>query len=186
MHQQSSATFEAIYKQFYRKAFYFTKSYVHDEMIAEDIASEALIKLWEYVRREEVKHPEVFLLTLLKNKSLDYLKHEAIKANAFHEIKNTHYEELTIRINMLEACNPEEIFTIEIQQILRNTLTGFPEQTRTIFEMSRFENKSNKEIAEEFGVTVKSIEYHISKVLKTLRINLKDYLPLFYFFFFFN
>jgi RNA polymerase sigma-70 factor (ECF subfamily) len=89
MHQRSFTTFETIYKQFYRKAFYFTKSYVHDEMIAEDITSEALLKLWEQVRRGGVKHPEAFLLTLLKNKSLDHLKHEAIKTDAFHEIKNT-------------------------------------------------------------------------------------------------
>jgi RNA polymerase sigma-70 factor (ECF subfamily) len=159
---------------------------VHDEMIAEDITSEALLKLWKQVRRGGVKHPEAFLLTLLKNKSLDHLKHEAIKTNAFHEIKNTYQEELAMRINMLEACDPEKIFTAEIQQILRNTLAGFPEQTRIIFEMSRFENKSNKEIAETLGLTVKNIEYHITKVLKVLRINLKDYLPLFYFFFFFN
>jgi RNA polymerase sigma-70 factor (ECF subfamily) len=50
--------------------------------------------------------------------------------------------------------------------------------------MSRFGNQSNKEIAEALGLTVKSIEYHITKALKALRISLKDYLPLFDFFFF--
>jgi RNA polymerase sigma-70 factor (ECF subfamily) len=108
--------FDAIYKQFYRRAFYFTKSYVHDELAAEDITSESIIKLWETVRRNHVEHPEVFLLTILKNKSLDYLKHEAIREEAFNELKNIYREELTMRISMLESCDPEEVFTAEIQQ----------------------------------------------------------------------
>ena len=48
--------------------------------------------------------------------------------------------------------------------------------------MSRFENKTVKEIADETNLTIKGVEYHITKALKALRINLKDYLPLFYFF----
>lgn len=178
--------FESLYKQYYKRAFLFTKSYVHDELAAEDIASEALIKLWEQLRREEIRSTDAFLLTMLKHKALDYLKHESIKENALHEIETIYKEELDLRISMLEACDPEDIFTEEIHRIIQNTLKQFPEQTRLIFEMSRFENKSNKEIAGELGLTVKSIEYHITKVLKVLRANLKDYLPLFYFFFFFK
>lgn len=171
--------FAVLYRRFYKKAFLFTRSYVHDEMVAEDIASESLIKLWETLRREEVRSPDTYLLALLKNKSLDYLRHEAVKENAFTALESVYREELNLRISFLEACNPEAIFTAEIQQIIRDTLARFPEQTRRVFEMSRFENKSNKEIAQAFGLTVKSIEYHLTKVLKTLRISLKDYLPLF-------
>ncbi|WP_270616695.1 sigma-70 family RNA polymerase sigma factor, partial [Parabacteroides distasonis] len=74
-------------------------------------------------------------------------------------------------------------FSHEIQTIIHNTLQSLPEQTRRIFEMSRFENKTVKEIAEETNITAKGVEYHITKALKVLRINLKDYLPLFYFLF---
>jgi RNA polymerase sigma-70 factor (ECF subfamily) len=186
MRQPPSITFDAIYKRLYRKAFYFTKSYVHDESVAEDIASEALIKLWEHVKVQEINHPEAFLLTILKNKALDYLKHEAVKEDALKDLKTFYAGELQLRISLLEACNPEEVFTVEIQTIVQHTLTRFPEQTRLIFEMSHHENKSNKEIAEITGISVKSVEYHITKVLKSLRVNLKDYLPLFYFFFFFK
>lgn len=173
--------FEALYKQYYKRAFFFAKSYVHNGIIAEDIVSEALIKTWEQLRKGEVRSAEALLLTILKNKALDYLKHEAIKEHAFDAIKTIHKEEVCLRISMLEACNPQEVFTSEIRQIVHNTLKQFSQQTRLIFEMSRFGNKSNKEIALELGLTVKSIEYHISKVLKALLTNLKDYLPLFLF-----
>ncbi|WP_085536840.1 RNA polymerase sigma-70 factor [Massilibacteroides vaginae] len=168
-------SFESLYKQYYKRAFFFTKSYVHDEFAAEDIVSESLIKTWEQLRREHIRSAEALLLTILKNKSLDYLKHEAIRENAHYEIKNSYEEELELRISMLEACDPQEIFTAEIQQIVQHTLRQFSAQTRLIFEQSRFGNKSNKEIALELGLSIKSIEYHISKVLKALLTNLKDY-----------
>jgi RNA polymerase sigma-70 factor (ECF subfamily) len=43
--------------------------------------------------------------------------------------------------------------------------------------MSRVEDKSNKEIAKKFGISVKGVDYHVAKALKVLRVTLKDYLP---------
>ena len=178
--------FNTLYTKFYRKSFLFTKSYVHDEYIAEDIVSDVLIKLWEILKEKEIEHFEALLLTTLKNKSLDHLKHEAIKAEVLHSLTGQKQRELDIRISTLEACDPEDIFSAEIQQIITATLARLPEQTRRVFEMSRFKNKTNKEIADELKITVKGVEYHITKALKPLRENLKDYLPLFYFFFVFQ
>ena len=137
--------FNIIYERNYQRSFMFAKSYVHDDMIAEDIVSDSLAAIENL---EEIKK-----------------------------------RELSIRISTLEACDPEEIFREEIRTILQRTLQSLPEQTRRIFEMSRFENKTVKEIAIETNLTVKGVEYHITKTLKVLRINLKDYLPLFYFLF---
>jgi RNA polymerase sigma-70 factor (ECF subfamily) len=179
-------TFDAIYKRLYRRAFSFAKSYVHNDWVAEDIASDAVVKLWEQMREKEIKHPEAFLLTILKNKALDYLKHEAVKEEAFKQLETRNVDDLQLRISMLESCDPAGLFEAEVEKILQKTLAQFPEQTRLIFEMSQLGDKSNKEIAELCGLSIKSIEYHITKVLKALRVSLKDYLPFFYFFFLFK
>ena len=159
------------------------KSYVHDDMAAEDIVAESLVKYWRLSLSQEAETSETLLLTILKNKALDYLRHKVIHESAIENIMELNDRELNIRISTLEACDPEEIFSHEIQTIIHNTLQSLPEQTRRIFEMSRFENKTVKEIAEETNITAKGVEYHITKALKVLRINLKDYLPLFYFLF---
>ena len=86
--------------------------------------------------------------------------------------------ELNFRISSLESCDPSELFTTEVRDIIRNTLKELPEQTRLIFVKSRFENKTNREIAEELDTHIKTIEYHIAKALKLFRVRLKDYLPL--------
>ncbi len=178
-------SFNEIYTSYYKKSFFFAKSYVHDDLAAEDIASESLIKLWEKLKTEKIDYIEPLLLTILKNKALDYLKHEEVKRTAFESMADWHQQELSIRISTLESCDPNEIFSDEVESIIRETLKLLPEQTRRIFLLSRFENKSNKEIAEQMGVSIKGVEYHISKALKALRITLKDYLPLFYFFFYY-
>ena len=179
------SSFNEIYTSYYKKSFFFAKSYVHDDLAAEDIASESLIKLWEKLKTEKIDYIEPLLLTILKNKALDYLKHEEVKRTAFESMVDWHQQELSIRISTLESCDPNEIFSDEVESIIRETLKLIPEQTQRIFLLSRFENKSNKEIAELMGISVKGVEYHISKALKALRITLKDYLPLFYFFFYY-
>lgn len=179
-------SFNDIYTSYYKRAFLFAKSYVHDDLAAEDIAAESLIKLWEKLRVEDIDYIDPLLLTILKNKALDYLKHDEVKRLAFESMTNWQQQELSIRISSLEACNPNEIFSKEVEQIIHDTLNLLPEQTRRIFLMSRFESKSNKEIADEMQISLKGVEYHITKTLKALKVSLKDYLPLFYFFFYFK
>ena len=175
--------FNIIYERNYRRSFLFTKSYVHDDMVAEDIVAESLVKYCRLVSAGENEITEALLLTILKNKALNYLRHKAIHVAAIENLEEIKHRELSIRISTLEACDPKEIFSDEVNRIIHKTLKNLPEQTHRIFEMSRFENKTVKEIADETNLTIKGVEYHITKALKALRINLKDYLPLFYFLF---
>jgi RNA polymerase sigma-70 factor (ECF subfamily) len=72
---------------------------------------------------------------------------------------------------------------MEIEQIIENTLMQLLPQCRAVFRLSRFEEKKNKEIAEELGISLKGVEGHISKALKLFRASLKDYLPIMAFLF---
>lgn len=183
MNEPHSNNFNEFYQQHYRKCFLFAKSYVHDEWVSEDITSEALIKLWELQREGDIDNPSALLFTILKNKSLDYLRHEASKHEALSVMNMKGQRELAIRISTLEACDPDALFSKEIQEIIHKTINELPEQTRKVFMMSRFENISRQEIANILGISSKGVEYHISKTLKRLQMNLQDYLPVFYFLF---
>ena len=48
-------------------------------MAAEDIVSESLINLWETSKKEKVEYPLALLVQMLKNGSLNYLKHQDVK-----------------------------------------------------------------------------------------------------------
>ena len=72
--------------------------------------------------------------------------------------------ELEIRISTLEACDPKEILSEELRAKVHALLESMPEKTRTAFIRDRLDGKSHKEIAEELGVSVKGVEYHISSI----------------------
>ena len=172
-------TFDNIYSEYYQRCFLFAKSYLHDEMLSKDIASEAMITLWTTMKTEEVDNIRAFLMTVVKNQSLNHLRNEHLRMEARENILNDELYELDFRISSLDACNPTDIFSEEINRIVNRTLDTLPLQTRNVFRMSRYENKSIKEIADTLNISVKGVDYHIGKALKALRVNLKDYLYLF-------
>ncbi|WP_288205635.1 RNA polymerase sigma-70 factor [uncultured Parabacteroides sp.] len=175
--------FQELYDTWYRRSFTFAKAYVQDEMIAEDLVSESLVKLWRLMSEKDIEYPQALLLTLLKNKALDYLRRETARQVAEEEFAEAYQCELSIRISTLEACNPEDMFSKEIAEIILHTLNTLPEQTRRIFELSRNEGLPVKKIAAIQEISPKAVEYHITKALKALRASLKDYLPLLLFLF---
>lgn len=178
MYLNPANSFNEIYTAYYRKSYWYVKSYIHDDMAAEDIASEALIKVWERMKKETLDPVGPFLFAILKNQALDYLKHQTIKQGVHDAVKDALKRELEIRTTTLEASDPNDIFSTEIQQIIEATLQSLPERTREIFIMSRFGNKPHKEIAALYHVSVKGVDYHIMQSVKELRSALKDYLPL--------
>ena len=144
--------FNQLFADYQGRFIRFANIYVRDIAVAEDFTIEALMQYWE--------------------------NRNTLKEDASEHLKNHAEWELNTRISTLEACNPEELFTAEAQEIVNKTLASLPEQTRRIFIMSRYENKPYKEIAETLGMTTKGVEYHIAQALKKLHVNLKDYIPL--------
>jgi RNA polymerase sigma-70 factor (ECF subfamily) len=61
---------------------------------------------------------------------------------------------------------------------IEKAIYQLPDKTQTVFKMSRFEEKSHKEIAVTLDLSEKSVEYHITQALKFLRVYLKDYLTI--------
>ena len=112
---------------------------------------------WEVrdILREDSNIP-AYILTLVKHKCLNHLKRKQLQEDVSQRIRNVAEWELNIQISSLEVCEPTELFTNEIKEIVNRTLEQLPEQTRRIFIMSRVANKTRKEIAEE-------IEYDLER-----------------------
>lgn len=167
----------------------FAYSYTYNQEAAEDIVAESLIYYWENrTRLEEIKDIPLYILVTIKNKCLDHLQRERTWNTIAENLLSNKEWELQMRISSLEACEPETLFSNEVQALINKTLEKLPEKSSRIFMMSRYEGKNYQTIAEETGLSVKSIEFHISKALTALRKELKDYLPclLFVFDFFYS
>lgn len=173
-------TFNKLFNE-YRSGFIrFANMYVRDIDVAEDFTSEAFISYWENREKLSVdSNLPAYLLTIIKNKCLNHLQHIKLKDKVLNNMSEIAAWELNTRIITLEACDPDRLFSEEIQKIIDRTLGYLPDRTREIFILSRYKHKTNKEIAELLNITNKGVEFHISKALKEMRKNLKDYFPLF-------
>lgn len=169
---------DRIFTEYKERFIRFALSYVREVDVAEDVVMEAIMYYWENRNSlASVENVPLYILTIIKNKSLNHLKRLRTWDEVSDRIITDTEWDLKMRIASLESCNPESLFCDEVQQLLEETLNKLPEKTRRIFLLSRNEEKNYKEIAEITGLSIKSIEFHISKALKLLRKHFKDYLP---------
>lgn len=140
----TAINFNSIYTTYYRRAFLFTLSYVHNDLVAEDIVSEAIIYLWELSKKQEIPSIEAVLITYIRSKSLNYLKHLQVQENVYQNLTDKGQRELEIRISTLEACDPKEVMSEELRSKVKTLLAGMPEKTRIAFISDRLDGKSHK------------------------------------------
>ncbi|WP_455966708.1 RNA polymerase sigma-70 factor [Bacteroides fluxus] len=170
--------FNQLYEELSQRFIRFAKSYVMADEVAEDIVNDSFMYYWEnrqYIADENISS---YLLTVVKHKCINCLKHQRLEQEAKNRFQYLEEWELQLKISTLEACNPERLLSDEIQKLVRKALLSMSQQTRDILIRSRYLSQSNKEIAAQLGISVKSVEYHITKALKILRVILKDYFPI--------
>lgn len=68
--------------------------------------------------------------------------------------------------------------TSELEVKIADALQTLPEQCRLVFTMSRYRELKYAEIADELGISIKTVENHMGKALRMMREELKDYLPI--------
>ena len=141
---------------------------------------QTFMAVWQ--SREQVTTGEELMsytLTILKNKSINVLRHKMVVDKVNKKLKETAAWDLNLRMETLSAFNPNDIYSKEIISIIEQTLKEMPSRTSSIFLKSRVHGMSYAEIAAEEGMTEKGVAYHVRRVLDALRITLKDYLPVF-------
>ena len=164
----NSRAFDKIFNDHYQNLCRLAQSIVHDEDNAHSLVQQVFINLWE--SRESLGHVErmtPYFTVMVRNQCLNFVKRE--KRNAkLSDLPDNSYSENTTE---------KQIDTIDFEEQLMIALASLPERCKMAFEYSRFENLTNKEIAQKMEITVKGVEALIGRSLKSLRISLLEYLP---------
>lgn len=161
--------FEHLFKLHFKALHGYAYTFVQEAVVAEEMVQNVFCKLWEKKDRIVFQQsPKSYLYRAVHNECLNYLRHEQVRKEYVHYSVNTDdkYGHLGIAVEHKE-----------LQQHFHRALANLPEQCRTIFQMSRFEELKYREIASELGLSVKTIENQMGKALKILRQELVDFLP---------
>jgi RNA polymerase sigma-70 factor (ECF subfamily) len=166
--------FEKLYKKYYKKALNYAFQYIGDIEPSKGIVQESFINLWEKRRYLDYdNNTEYYILTIVRNKALNYLRDKARRTKRIGETLNI---DDNINIIALSYTNTDNTSYLEIQHIIRNTIEKLPPKIKDTFLLSRDKKLTNKEIAQKQNISIKTIEYRISKALSKLKLNLADYL----------
>lgn len=172
--------FTDIFIQYKKRFIRFAYAYTRDEFEAENIVMDALLYYWEHrFQIEKNSNIPAYIFTIIKHSCLNYLKRIQMQESVHERMREHVLWEINMRITSLEKYVPEEIFSKETSKLVNNAIQKLPEKTRRIFILNRMKEKSYSEIALQEEMSVKNVEYHISKALKKLRVELKDYVGLF-------
>ncbi|MBS2209942.1 RNA polymerase sigma-70 factor [Carboxylicivirga mesophila] len=163
--------FSQIFERYYVRLCHYAHTFILDFDVCRDLVQELFIKLWQ-IRLDNFSELEFekFIFKSIKNACFDYLRKQKVRHNSRTLILERLLEQEEIHISEMEI--------LELSNRIDKVLNNLPEQTARVFRMSRFEDKTNKEIALELDITVKGVEFHMSKALKTFRHELQEYLPL--------
>ena len=169
LQQGDRNAYKQLFIKYYSPLCEYASQYISDDD-SEELVQELMLFLWE--TRENL-----VIETSLKSYLFISTKHRclnAIRKNQYHErIHNQIYEKIKDQFE-----DPDYYFVNELTENIQKAIENLPETYRETFAMSRFGEKTNVQIAEELGISVKTVEYRISQALKILRFKLKDYLPL--------
>jgi RNA polymerase sigma-70 factor, ECF subfamily len=170
--------FGIIFKSLYSSLVYFANAYIHDREFSKNIVQTVFMKLWE--KRNTLKESEnlkSYLYTITRNECISHLRHLKV-SQRFQTLNPTFTEDLDLNIGALNQLDFDKIDLDNIRRIVEQTLENMPERCREVFILSRYDQLKYHEISDKLQISVKAVESNITRALKLLRENLKDYLPL--------
>lgn len=167
----SEMAFERFFKTYYESLCAYAYVLLHDRDLAEEMVQQVFYKLWE--KKEQLNiHTSVkaFLYRSVYNECLNHLKHDK------HKLAHQNHS-LYVAAYAYQEQTDDKVKLSELQSRLTDAIQDLPEQCRNIFYMNRMEELKYREIAEQLGLSIKTVEAQISKALRILRTKLADLLP---------
>jgi RNA polymerase sigma-70 factor (ECF subfamily) len=175
--------FKLVFETFYPRLLRFANAYVDDRFEAENILQDVFLKLWE--KRASLPadtNLKAYLLTMVKNQCMDFLKHRQVVLQHTVNWETVQQQEVAFNYHAISRFDPEQMDVESLERLVEKAIDELPEQCRKAFELSRYDGLKYKEIADRMGISVKTVETHISHALKILRFTLKDFLCVWFFY----
>ena len=157
--------FTEIYERYWGLLFVHAMKILRDEEEVKDVLQELFSSLWRKSAELQFSTSvSSYLYTAVRNKIFNLIEHQKVKMNYSTSISKF--------IQQGEFLTDEHIRLNELKKIVESEIALLPQKMREIFEMSRNQQLSHKEIAEKLGISDKTVRKQINNALKILKVKL--------------
>ncbi len=151
--------YQDYFDQYYTSLRNFLYFKTGDQDLADDIAQDTFVKLWENRASIERKTVKAYLYTIAGNLAINQLKRQQLR-----------FKYINASEDRSENNSPEYLMMMQdFRGQLEEAINAMPEGSREVFLMNRLEDLKYREIAERLNITVKAVEKRMSKALQILR-----------------
>jgi RNA polymerase sigma-70 factor (ECF subfamily) len=163
------AAFVEIYNRYWDKLFNAAYKRIKNTESCEEIVQEVFTTFW-------IKHDEIcintglsnYLYTAVRNKVIDYYRKQLVRTNFSLNVVHKDYDN----------SSEQSLILKELHEQIELSINQLPEKCKSVYLLSRMDYHSNKEIASQLNISEKTVEGHLTKALKHLRVSLSDFLIL--------
>lgn len=165
--------YKYLYQEFYALLCVYARDYVQDRVIAEAIVSDVIFEIWKNRETLEINYSlRNYLFISVRNRCINWLNQYQKEIEM-----RSHFGELIDKNDSTVESHPlANLLAKELDIRIKESINNLPEQTKEIFNLSRFQGMKYEEIATSLGISTDVVKYHIKSALSKLRDNLKDYL----------
>jgi RNA polymerase sigma-70 factor (ECF subfamily) len=164
--------FELLFRKFNVRLCVFANKFLNDPEEAQEVVQSVFVKIWE--GRDEIDPEDSlksYIFKIVQNFSLNKLRRKKVESR-YVEIYKLVY------IEQQEYSAHDSLLARELEENITHSIGKLPTECRKVFELSRNEGLKYREIADTLNISVKTVEAQMSKALRSLRIELSDYLVL--------
>lgn len=167
-----------IYRHHYTLLCHIAREYVNDAFTAETIVGDTIFHIWEIHETLDIRTSlRSYLVKAVRNRCLDFLQLKREQTEVTFSMLEE--EELQQMENIDDTTVPlGKLLEQELEQEIRKAIDKIPSESKEVFLKSRFEKKKYEEIAQELGISVNTVKYHIKQALALLNKELGKYLLL--------
>jgi RNA polymerase sigma-70 factor (ECF subfamily) len=170
----NQSSFRLLFDSYYKSLYAYALKFV-DHDFANDIVQDLFSTIWDKKGELKIKTSlHNYLFTGIRNNCLQSLEKQKVRSRYQNEKKIQFSIE---EINYFQSQASQSLLEIELQNKIEDAICKLPDQCQKVFRLSRIQRIKNNEIAEQLEISPKTVEKHLTKALKIMREELKDYLP---------
>lgn len=157
-------TFEDAYHRYWEKVYAVCYNNIRDVEIAKEMVQDIFKSLWERRTELGLENVERYLVRSAKLKAFEFIRNKTTR----QKIDEFNYQGCINSSN----CTEEQIFFNDLKENVDLLVDSLPCQCKRVYKMSREDGLSNREIAEKLTISERAVEYHITRAMRTLKVNL--------------